>query len=137
MFKKIMVPVDLGHVDALEKALNVAANMAKSHDAEVVYVGVYSNLPAANTPAPDQYPDALAAFAKDQAKASRIKATSHPVFSHDTQAELMSLLMRAVDDTGADAIVMASHIPGWIEHVFHSNAGYMASHAAVSVFVVR
>jgi nucleotide-binding universal stress UspA family protein len=137
MLEKIMVPVDLAHLDGLHKALGLAAEMAKSHDAEVVYVGVYSSLPEAGGPTPDKFPEALKAFANEQAGKHGIKAAGYPVFSHDTTAELTSLLLDAAEDTGADTIVMASHIPGWIEHIFHSNAGYIASHATISVFVVR
>ena len=36
-----------------------------------------------------------------------------------------------------DLIVMASHVPGVAEYVFASNAGYLASHADLSVLVVR
>ena len=32
---------------------------------------------------------------------------------------------------------MASHVPGLPEHFFASNAGALASHAEVSVFVIR
>jgi nucleotide-binding universal stress UspA family protein len=32
---------------------------------------------------------------------------------------------------------MTSHVPGVIEHVFSSNAGYVASHAKCSVVVLR
>jgi hypothetical protein len=32
---------------------------------------------------------------------------------------------------------MASHVPGLPEHIFASNAGAVASHAGMSVFVVR
>ena len=40
MFKKIMVPVDLAHLPALQKALDVAADMARHYDAALCYVGV-------------------------------------------------------------------------------------------------
>lgn len=137
MLEKIMVPVDLAHLDGLQKALGIAGELAKSHNAHVTYIGVYSNMPGVDAPPPDQYPKALDAFASEQAAKYGIKASAHPVFSHDTSAELTSLLLDAAEDTGADTIVMASHIPGWIEHIFHSNAGYIASHATISVFVVR
>ncbi len=137
MFKKIMVPVDLGHLDGLSNALAVAAQMGKSYNADVVYVGVYGNVPANDVPPPQDYAGKLKAFSDDQAAKNGITATSVPVFSHDLTAELTSLLLSAASDTGADAIVMASHIPGWAEHIFHSNAGYIASHAPISVFVVR
>jgi len=132
-----MVPVDLGHIENLSRALDIAANMAKAHQAEVVYVGVYGNLRSPAAANPQEYTDKLTAFSDQQAAAHGISTTSAPVFSHDPEAELTSLLLSAATDTQADVIIMASHIPGWIEHVFHSNAGYIASHAVISVFVIR
>ncbi|MGI9488077.1 MAG: universal stress protein [Geminicoccaceae bacterium] len=137
MFTKILVPVDLGHLEGLSRALAVAAEMAKSHTAEVVYVGVYGNVPAADVPPPGDYAATLKAFSDQQAATHGIKATSVPLFSHDPQAELTSAVLSAAVDAKADVIVMASHIPGWVEHIFHSNAGYVACHATISVFVVR
>ncbi|MFY0613942.1 MAG: universal stress protein [Hyphomicrobiaceae bacterium] len=137
MFSRILVPVDLGHLESLARALDVAAEMAKAHTAEVVYVGVYGTLRSPAAANPQEYTDKLTAFSEQQAAAHGISTRSLPVFSHDPQAELTSLLLSAATDAQADVIVMASHIPGWVEHVFHSNAGYIASHAPISVFVIR
>ena len=57
--------------------------------------------------------------------------------SHDPAADLDHRLIAAGREIGADLIVMASHLPGLPEHLFASNAGAVASHAKVSVFVVR
>jgi len=43
----------------------------------------------------------------------------------------------AAKEAGCDLVVMASHVPGFREHILSSNAGYVASHAPISVFVVR
>ena len=137
MFAKIMVPIDLGHLDDLSRALAVAAQLARSYNAEVIYVGVYGNLPTEAVPPAQEYSATLKAFSEKQAAAHGITTTSVPVFSHDPQAELTSALLSAAADAKADVIVMASHIPGWAEHIFHSNAGYVASHAPISVFIVR
>ena len=45
MYEKIMVPVDLAHIDALQKSLQVSADMARHFKAEVCYVGVTANTP--------------------------------------------------------------------------------------------
>lgn len=137
MFKKILVPVDLAHLDNLSRALSAAAALAKSQSADVVYAGVYGNAPQPDLPKPDDYANALEGFAKLQASSRGITASALPIFSHDPDAELTSALLSAADETGADVIVMASHVPGWAEHLFHSNAGYIACHAKISVFVVR
>ena len=45
--------------------------------------------------------------------------------------------VEAVHETGADLVVMASHIPGIADAIWPSHGGRLASHADVSVFVVR
>lgn len=137
MFKKIMVPVDLAHLDRLARSLEIAATLAREDGAEIVCVGIYGNLPSSAARNPKEYKARMEAFAAEHGASSGVKTTAFPVFSHDPEVELGSALLKAIDDTGADAVVMASHIPGWVEHIFHSNAGYIASHATISVFVIR
>ena len=57
--------------------------------------------------------------------------------SHDMAIDLDDVLMRTANEVGADLVVMASHVPGLAEYVFASRAGYLASHAKMSVLVVR
>ncbi|MEM7507870.1 MAG: universal stress protein [Pseudomonadota bacterium] len=137
MFKKIMFPVDLGALDALERALDIAVRMAREGGAELCFVGVYGSAPSSEAHFTAKYKEKLAAFAAQQGAAHKLKTSAYPAFSHDPAVEIASTLLDAIGETGADAVVMASHMPGWMEHVFHSNAGYVACHAPVSVFVVR
>ena len=55
----------------------------------------------------------------------------------DPAIETTAALMKAIDKTGADLVIVASHKPGILEHIFSSHGGYIAQHAKVSVFVVR
>ena len=47
MFKRIMVPIDLTHADKLEKALDVAGDLAAHYGSTLVYVGVTAPSPSA------------------------------------------------------------------------------------------
>ena len=58
------------------------------------------------------------------------------IVSH-VPAELPGILEREVEAQGADLVVMASHVPGLLDHIFTSNAGHVATHSAASVFIVR
>ncbi|MGO1626051.1 MAG: hypothetical protein ACTHXI_02980 [Halomonadaceae bacterium] len=40
MFQHIMVPVDLAHMETLEPALQVVADMARHYDATITYIGI-------------------------------------------------------------------------------------------------
>ena len=137
MYSKIMVPVDLGHVERLEKALKTAADLAKHYGAPVCYVGVTSAAPGSVAHNPAEFQQRLDELAAAQAKAHGAEVSTLEVVSHDPAVDLDSKLLDAVNETGADLVVMASHVPGVLEHIFGSNAGYVAGHAKVSVFVVR
>lgn len=137
MFSRIMIPVDLGHTDRLDKALAVAADLAGRHGAEATLVGVTLSGPTDIAPTPEVYSEVLAAFAATQSEARGVTFTPHTEVSHDLTVDLDTTLTRAATALDVDLIVMASHVPGWVEYVFASNAGYLASHATMSVFVVR
>lgn len=137
MFKKIMVPVDLRHVDQISKAIAVAADLAQHYAAEVHLVGVTQSGPTEVARTPKQYAERLATFAADQSNTYGCAFRAHTEISHDPAIDLDRVLQDAAESLGADLVVMASHIPGFAEYVFASNAGYLASHARMSVMVVR
>jgi nucleotide-binding universal stress UspA family protein len=137
VYKSILVPIDLAHVDRLDKALETAADLSKHYRIPVCYVGVTAAAPGSVAHNPEEYAGKLDAFGKAQAGQHGIEATTRMYVSHDPARDLDTTLMQAIDDVGADLVVMASHVPGVPEHVFATNAGYLANHAKVSVFVIR
>ncbi|MEQ8587620.1 MAG: universal stress protein [Thalassobaculaceae bacterium] len=137
MTSKILVPVDLEHTDKLTKALDIAATIAKAENAEICFLGVTGTEPSAVAATPQAYGTKLAAFADDQAQSRGLKASSRTVTEHDVPVELAHAILAGAKECGADLIVMASHLPGLQEHVFATNAGYIANHAPISVYVVR
>ena len=137
MYSKIMVPVDLRHTDQLQKAMSVAADIAKLYGAEAHLVGVTMSGPTDVAHNPEEFAEKLADFAKGQSGALGVSFTPHTEISHDPTIDLDDVLANAAKSIGADLVVMASHIPGLAEYVFASNAGYLASHSSLSVFVVR
>ena len=138
MYEKIMVPVDLAHVERLEKALSTAADLARHYQIPICYVGVTTSLPGAVAHTPEEFARKLEQLGQSQAdKYGLQKVATHAVNSHDPAVDLDDKLLEAVKETGADLVVMASHVPGLVDHIFASNASYLASYAKVSVFVVR
>ena len=137
VYSKIMVPVDLAHTDKIAKALDTAADLARHYGIPVCYVGVTASMPDAVAHTPEEYGEKLAAFARTRAGVGGFEVTTRVFLSHDPTRDLYKILTHAADEIGADLVVMASHIPGLPEHLFTSNAGYVASHSDVSVFVVR
>ena len=132
-----MVPVDLAHTDALEKAMAVAAGLARLYGATAHVVGVTQTGPTAVAKTPEAYGEKLRGFASDQSEALGVTFEAHTETSHDPAIDLDEILEAASNKIGADLIVMASHVPGIKDHIFSSNAGYVAAHAPMSVYVVR
>ncbi|MFT7147405.1 MAG: nucleotide-binding universal stress UspA family protein [Yoonia sp.] len=137
MFKKIMTPVDLMHLGSLEKALRCTADLAKHYGAEVVYVGVTAPSASATAHNPSEYAGKLNAFAAAQADQHGISTSADTVISNDPTVDLDNALLKALDDTGADLVVIASHVPNVLDYVWPSNGGKIAEHGKCSVFVVR
>ena len=86
---------------------------------------------------PKEYGEKLAAFARDQAELHGVKAESRPVFSHDPSIDLDEAIVKAVKESEADLVVMASHIPNIADRFWPSNGGRVAARSDASVFVVR
>ncbi len=138
MYKHIMVPVDLAHAEQLQKALETAADLARLYKASVCYVGVTASTPSSVAHTPNEFTRKMEQFGQAQAAQYQLpNVSSASYISHDPSVDLDDTLMRAASETGADLVVMASHVPGLLEHVFASNAGYFASFSKVSVLVVR
>lgn len=132
-----MVPVDLHHTDKLEKAITTAADLSKHYKAPAELVGVTATAPGAVAHNPAEFTKKLEEFAAAEGKKLGVEFGAHAITSPDPAIDLDDSLGREAHDIGADLIVMGSHVPGFAEHLFSSNAGYLASHTDISVFVVR
>jgi nucleotide-binding universal stress UspA family protein len=132
-----MTPVDLAHADRLDKALSVAADLSRHWGAPVTYVGVTAATPSAIAHTPAEYAKKLEAFVQGEVEKHGHEATARAMVSHDPTTDLDDTLLKAVGETGADLVVMASHIPGVMDYVWPSNGGKLAEHSDASVLVVR
>ncbi|POF30989.1 universal stress protein [Roseibium marinum] len=137
MFKKILIPIDLSHADKLEKSVSTAAYLAKIDDIPIVFAAVTSAAPGALGHTPDEFRARLDSFAATQAEKHGVTASGHAVFSHDPAVDLDHALLKAIHESGADLVVMQTHIPHLSDHFWPSNGGRIATHSDVSVFLVR
>ncbi len=137
MFKQIMVPVDLAHLPKIERALQVAADLAAHYGAAVSYVSVTTPLPGSLAHNPKEFSAKLAEFTAADAEKRGIEAEPHMVLAHDPTTDIDDVLVKAVKDTGADLVVMASHKPSRADYFWPSNGGKLATHTGVSVMLVR
>ena len=137
MYEHILVPVDLVHVDSLDKAITTAARLAQLFDASLTFVGVTAATPTPVAHNPQEFQQKLEAFAAAQADTYGVRAAGKGYTAHDPAVQIDETLLQAVDDVGADLIVMASHVPNVADAILPSHGGKLATHAAVSVFIVR
>nr|WP_206211928.1 universal stress protein [Wenzhouxiangella sp. XN24] len=132
-----MVPVDLAHIDALEKSVQVAADMARHFKAEVCYVSVTANTPGPVGRTPAEYEKKLTAFAAAQSQQHGQPTDSKVIVSHDPTADLDRLLVNAIEEVGADLVVMGTHLPQKVDAIMPSHGDKLAKHTKASVFLVR
>lgn len=139
MYSRILVPVDLAHLDNISKALNTAIDMAKHYNATLCYVTVTNSTPGTAAHNPDELAQKLRQFAEEQGKSHGITTEAKVLESVDTAVELDNKLLDAIKDTAADLVVMASHTPGLGDklHLLRSNGAEIVKHSDISVFVVR
>jgi len=137
MFRKILVPVDLGHVDALQRALTAAADLGKHYKSEICYLSVTSSAPGNVARSPEEYQEKLEKFAKEQADSHGQKVSAKVLVSPDPAVELNDKLLEAIDELEADLVVMATHHHGRRDIVMPSNGSHVAKETNASVFLVR
>jgi len=138
MYSRILVPVDLENADSLTTALDLAGQTAKQNTAEIIYVDVVDAVPTMSKRTEgERVADRLRAFAAEQAMRYGIKTTGEIALRSDLHLNVGSDIIKTANETDCDLIIMASHVPGFKDHIFSSNAGYVASHASMSVYVVR
>ena len=137
MYQTIAVPVDLAHIEHLTKALRTAVDLAEHYGATLHYVGATTETPNPIAHNPAEYQEKLEAFAKERADEHGVATAAKMIVSLDMTIDLDKQLREAFEQIGADLVVMASHIPGVKDHLFSSNAGWVAIPVPMSVFIVR
>jgi len=137
MFKTIMAPVDLAHLERLRRALEVAADLAQRYAARLHIVAVTTSAPGAVASTPEAFDARLHELANAFGTSHGLDVGAETVISHDPAADLEDKLGEAAHALGADLVVMSSHKPGLLEYVFASHAGDFAAHTDLSVFIVR
>lgn len=137
VYTRILMPVDLTHITQLTKALRVASDLAKQYGAHVTYVGVTSALPGPVAHNPKEFKDKLSAFAATQAAQHGIATEARAYTAHDPATQIDDTILKAITDSNADLVVMASHVPNVADYILPSHGGKVAKRADVSVFLVR
>jgi len=141
MFRKVLLPVDLGAEDSADKASAAAVGLCRQHGADLHVITV---LPGYGMSIVTQYfPANFEKKARDEAReqlrgfiADNVPGdvTAH---AHVATGTAYEEIMRAGDGLGCDLIVMGSHRAGHEKYLLGPNAARVVRHANCSVFIVR
>lgn len=133
MFTKILIPVEPEHYDASQKAIGVAAELAKQHGASVTMM----------TLAPFRNKERMVEAERDLAEFGAFVKTKGEELGLALKAafrvadSVSDGIREVAEDIGADLVVMSSHDPVLTDYLFGSNAASVVLHTPCSVLVIR
>lgn len=140
MFKTILVPVDLGEVEAAQPALDKAVELATSAEGSIRLVYVRAIVPMTYMefmpPAFDEEQQGESEKKLAEIAAS-VKLPSERVSAVVRLGSVYGEVLDEAEKTGADLIVVGSHRPTMATYLLGSNAATIVRHAKCSVLVVR
>jgi nucleotide-binding universal stress UspA family protein len=137
MYRKVIFPVDLTHIGQLTRALQTAIDLALHYKAEICFVGVTGTAPSAIARTPQEFERKLEDFATEQGHAYGLPCSATTCISHDPTIDTDKTLLKAISDLGGDLVVMQTHVPHVLDYIWAGHGDTIATHATVSVFLVR
>jgi nucleotide-binding universal stress UspA family protein len=140
MYKKILVPVDLGEKDMTDLGLEAALPIAGVNKAELRLLNVQPIVPMSMIDyIPPNFDDDLRQAAEKELAATlgRIDYPASLVTSAVRFGAVYPEVLAEAEDWGADLIVVGSHRPTMATYLLGSNAKTIVRHARCSVLVAR
>ena len=141
MYNSILVPVDLGHVNASRRAMGTAGELAKLWQADLHVLAVLPDfgLPVVGSFFPEGYEQNALGEMK-QKLADFINAhisdgvSAHAHVAHGT---IYEEILNATKTLNTDLVVISAHRPELKDYLLGPNAARVARHANCSVMVIR
>ena len=141
MYNSILVPVDLGHVNASRKAIDSAVQLAQLWQADLHVLAV---LPDFGMPVVGSYfPEGYEKNALREMKQKLADFTNEHIVdgvsakAHVAHGTIYEEILRAAKTLAVDLIVVSAHRPELKDYLLGPNAARVARHAGCSVMVVR
>ena len=140
MFKTILVPVDLGEVEAAKPAIDKAIGLAESSGGSLRLIYVRAIVPVTYM---EFMPPAFDEEQQGEAEAKLAEVAAGVALPAERVSAVVRLgsvyaeVLDEADQTGADLIVVGSHRPTMATYLLGSNASTIVRHARCSVLVVR
>jgi universal stress protein F len=136
MYKTILVPVDMSHLERGKSMIEVARKQGDA-DTRIILLHVIEDIPnwvAAEMPAGVIEKSRLATQEELQAIAS---AASIQADVEIRSGHPYKTILQKAEEEGVDLIIVASHKPGLQDYLLGSTAAKVVRHATCSVLVVR
>jgi nucleotide-binding universal stress UspA family protein len=140
LFKTILVPVDLGEVEAAKPAIDKAVELAKGAEGALRLIYVRSIVPVTYM---EFMPPAFDEEQQGEAEkkladiAAKVDLPSERVSAVVRLGSVYNEVLDEAEKTGADLIVVGSHRPSMATFLLGSNASAIVRHAKCSVLVIR
>ncbi len=136
MYKKIIVPVDVANAEKAATMLRAAQKIADD-GAKIVLLSVVEAIPSyVEAQIPGGYEHKAEEYATEElqriVKETGISADIDVRVGHASQG-----ILDEANKLGADAIVIASHRPGFAQYLLGSTASRVVRHAPCTVVVIR
>ena len=136
MYQTIIVPIDVVNAEKAPEMLDAAQRLG-GPDAKIVLLNVIETVPSyVSVHLPEGHAEKVKAEAVDELNGL---ANTTPL---ETEIEVRNgraspEILAAAKDKHADAIIIASHRPGFEDLFLGSTASRVVRHATCSVFVIR
>ncbi len=141
MFKKILVPIDLGAPATWKRACNAAVALGENSNAELHVVCVVPSFGMSLVGS--YFPEGAERKAIDETKA-KLKEVGGDMFPpgvdakfHVAHGSIYEEIIASANTLGCDAIVMSAHRPELSDYLLGPNAARVVRHANQTVLVVR
>lgn len=143
MYKRLLVPVDMGVIASLENALPAAKALASGPDAEIHVVSVVptAGMTVVASYLSEDFMDKAIDAAKKQLAnlldGREVDVAPAALRGHICKGSIYQEILRTADHLKCDAIVMTAHSPELKDYLLGPNAARVVRHAKQSVMVVR
>ena len=136
MYKTILVPIDMGHVNE-GKAILDTAIVHDSSSAKIILLNVVAEIP---TWIASQLPEGIPENSLHSTQAEMqaiVKSTGIEMAVDIRIGDPSRTILEVAEEKAADLIIIASHQPGLQDYFLGSTAAKVVRHAKCSVLVVR
>ncbi len=141
MYKKILLPLDLGNVKSQRKAVKTAVEMAQTFNSTLHIMTVVPDfgMSIVGSYFPEDHEQTMISEAKDQLAAFVAKNIPESIRKKEIVAHgtIYSEILDYANKSKANLIVMASHRPELKDYLVGPNASRVVRHANCSTMVVR